>query len=56
MVRNIAGTLVKMGKGHLGNTSMQEILNKKDRCAAGMTAPAYGLCLDWVDYDGRGEL
>lgn len=51
MVRNIAGTLVKMGKGHMGETSMQEILAKRDRTEAGMTAPAHGLCLDWVSYE-----
>ena len=49
MVRNIAGTLVSRGSGRL-LTSMQEILDAKDRRCAGMTAPAYGLSLEWVSY------
>ena len=50
MVRNIVGTLVAIGKGQ-ARGSMREILEARDRGAAGMTAPAYGLCLDWVSYD-----
>ena len=53
MVRNIVGTLVWFGQGHLAHTSMLEILAKKDRRAAGPTAPAHGLCLDWVRYPSR---
>lgn len=50
MVRNIVGTLVGFGKGTIGVTSMEQLLNLKDRTRAGMTAPAHGLCLDWVEY------
>ena len=48
MVRTIVGTAVEIGKGTLG--SMQAILEARDRTRAGITAPAHGLCLDWVDY------
>lgn len=50
MVRNIVGTLVQMGRGEFEGTSMMDILEKKDRREAGVTAPAYGLFLDWVKY------
>lgn len=50
MVRNIVGTLVWFGQGHLTDTDMQAILKQLDRRAAGPTAPAHGLCLDWVKY------
>ena len=48
MVRNIVGTLVDIGRGRL--KGMKRILQKKDRRAAGMTAPAKGLCLVKVYY------
>jgi len=51
MVRNIVGTLVGIGKGSLDECSMEKILELKDRRFAGVTAPAYGLCLDWVSYE-----
>ncbi len=51
MVRNIVGTLVGMGKGRI-KLSMEELLSLKDRKAAGVTAPPYGLYLDWVRYQG----
>ena len=54
MVRNIVGTLVAIGKARASGT-MQEILAARDRARAGMTAPAHGLCLDWVGYDRAGN-
>jgi tRNA pseudouridine38-40 synthase len=51
MVRNIAGTLVDLSKGNLPLENMKSILAACDRTQAGVTAPAYGLCLDWVRYD-----
>jgi tRNA pseudouridine38-40 synthase len=48
MVRNIAGTLVDIGRGKLRN--MRGILRARDRRKAGMTAPAKGLCLVRVYY------
>ncbi len=52
MVRNIVGTLVQFGKGQIQLPSILDVLEKKDRTAAGMTAPAYGLCMDEVFYPG----
>lgn len=51
MVRNIAGTLVHIGKGKESPDWPARILAAKDRRAAGMTAPAQGLFLVWVEYD-----
>ncbi len=50
MVRNIVGTLVWLGQGKLSFGSMAKLLALKDRTRAGMTAPAFALCLDWVKY------
>ena len=43
MVRIIAGTLVQVGGGAIEPEAVKEILAKKDRSAAGPTAPAHGL-------------
>ena len=51
MVRNIVGTLVDLGRGTLKANSISELLELKDRRKAGVTAPAHGLCLEWVSYD-----
>ncbi|MFH0827930.1 MAG: tRNA pseudouridine(38-40) synthase TruA [Candidatus Omnitrophota bacterium] len=50
MARNIAGTLIEIGKGKLPPESLQEILRAKNRKTAGPTAPARGLCLMKVKY------
>jgi len=50
MVRNIAGTLVDIGRGYLPPGSMKKILKAKDRTQAGPTAPAKGLFLVKVKY------
>lgn len=50
MVRNIVGTLVAFGRGSAKLGSMEEILAARDRKLAGVTAPGYGLTLDWVEY------
>ena len=55
MVRNIAGTLVAVGKGSESVSFPADALAKKDRRAAGMTAPAQGLFLVGVEY-GAEEL
>ena len=59
MVRNIVGTLVEAGLGRMAPEKMTEILEAKDRTAAGPIAPPQGLCLMWVKYretaDGRQE-
>ncbi|MHC4624197.1 MAG: tRNA pseudouridine(38-40) synthase TruA [Planctomycetota bacterium] len=50
MVRNIVGTLVEVGRGRWKPEKMQEILEARDRTAAGPIAPAAGLCLMWIRY------
>jgi len=50
MVRNIAGTLLEVGRGYWQPEKVAEILAARDRCAAGPTAPANGLSLQWVRY------
>jgi tRNA pseudouridine38-40 synthase len=50
MVRNIAGTLVEVGKGMRAPESFAELLQARDRTRAGSTAPAHGLFLLEVKY------
>lgn len=45
MVRIIAGTLMDVGRGLRRPEQVQEMLEARDRTAAGPTAPACGLCL-----------
>lgn len=52
MVRNLAGTLVEIGRGRWPVERAAEILASGDRGEAGPTAPAHGLCLIRVDDDG----
>lgn len=54
MVRNLAGTLVEIGRGRWPVARAGEILASGDRGQAGPTAPAQGLCLMRVDDDGGG--
>jgi len=50
MVRNIVGTLVEIGLGRWKPEKINEILEAKDRTAAGRLAPPQGLCLIWIKY------
>jgi tRNA pseudouridine38-40 synthase len=50
MVRNIVGTLVEVGRGRWKPEKIDEILDAKDRTAAGQLAPPQGLCLMWIKY------
>jgi tRNA pseudouridine38-40 synthase len=50
MVRNLVGTFLLVGKGTLAIADMTEILEARNRSAAGATAPARGLCLLEVEY------
>lgn len=50
MVRNIIGSLVLVGIKKWQPQYIKEVLQKKDRSAAGPTAPAEGLYLIGVDY------
>ena len=51
MVRIIAGTLVKIGMGVYPPERMEEILEARDRAAAGPTIPARGLTLVSLEYE-----
>jgi tRNA pseudouridine38-40 synthase len=53
MVRILVGTLVEVGEGRRPVAQVAEILASRDRTRAGMTAPAHGLELMSVRYDGR---
>ena len=50
MVRIVAGSLVDVGRGRLSAQSMSDVLLSKRRDAAGLTAPAHGLCLERVHF------
>ena len=51
MVRNIVGTIVDFGRGEGKRSSMREVLEARDRKAAGVKAPPWGLCLEKVWYE-----
>ncbi len=44
MVRNIVGSLLPVGRGEKPEAWIAELLAGRDRCLAGPTAPASGLC------------
>lgn len=50
MVRNIAGSLMKVGQGLKPVQWIEEVLLAKNRCLAGITAPSAGLYFVGVDY------
>ncbi|HXW93038.1 MAG TPA: tRNA pseudouridine(38-40) synthase TruA [Terriglobales bacterium] len=50
MVRNLVGTFMLVGKGTLQPEDVMRILEKRNRSAAGATAPANGLYLVGVEY------
>lgn len=51
MVRIIAGTLIKVGMGVYPPEHVEEIMDARNRQAAGQTAPAKGLTLVSLDYE-----
>jgi tRNA pseudouridine38-40 synthase len=51
MVRMIAGTLIRVGKGKIPPEEVENILLSKNSLKSGPTAPARGLCLERVDYE-----
>jgi tRNA pseudouridine38-40 synthase len=50
MVRNLVGTFLDVGRGHLAPEDISAILARRERSAAGATAPARGLFLERVEY------
>ena len=50
MIRILTGTLIEVGTGRRTPESMSDLLEAKDRKAAGYTAPPQGLCLMEVYY------
>jgi tRNA pseudouridine38-40 synthase len=50
MVRNIVGTLAAVGRGDRPGDWVREVLEGRNRCQGGATAPAEGLYLVHVDY------
>ncbi|MHA1541002.1 MAG: tRNA pseudouridine(38-40) synthase TruA [Alphaproteobacteria bacterium] len=49
-VRNIIGSLVEVGIGRKNTDWIKEVLEKKDRKLAGITAPACGLYFEKIEY------
>ena len=56
MVRIIVGTLIRVGRGFYEPEKVKEILEAKDRKAAGVTAPAHGLMLMEIQYNAKKNL
>lgn len=50
MVRAIVGTLLLVGKGKISVQDFQDIIEQKDRCKAGDSAPAHALFLEEIRY------
>ena len=50
MIRNISGSLMRVGEGIESTDWIKEVLEAKNRCLAGMTAPAEGLYFVGVEY------
>ncbi len=55
MVRIIAGTLIRVGRGFYTPERVKDILEAKERTADGVTAPPNGLVLVGIDY-GKTDL
>jgi tRNA pseudouridine38-40 synthase len=50
MVRAIVGSMADIGMGKKSVGEFEEIINAKDRCKAGKSAPAQGLFLNEIEY------
>ncbi|KAA6348732.1 tRNA pseudouridine synthase A [termite gut metagenome] len=50
MVRAIVGTLFEVGRGRLSVEGFRKVIEQKDRCLAGTSAPGYALFLVDVEY------
>jgi tRNA pseudouridine38-40 synthase len=49
-VRNTVGTLIKVGLGKMTVDQFRSLVEAREPGLAGPTAPAYGLCLEKVNY------
>ena len=56
MVRIMVGTLLEIAAGRMAEDAIPAILDSGDRSTAGPTAPALGLCLERVFYEGGERL
>lgn len=56
MVRILAGSLIYIGQGKLPRDALRRALASGNRLDLGITAPAHGLTLVCVYYDGEGPL
>jgi tRNA pseudouridine38-40 synthase len=56
MVRNLVGTMIDVGRGHMSIDEIPRILDSRARSAAGPTAPAQGLFLLSVEYPASEDL
>ena len=52
MVRSLVGTLMEVGQGKLDSEGFRAIVDAKDRGKAGQSAPAKGLFLVDIEYEG----
>lgn len=50
MVRAIVGTLMEVGRGRMDIDGFRDVIQSKDRCSAGDSAPAQGLFLHKIEY------
>lgn len=53
MVRALTGAVVEAGSGKVQPGDIRAILDARSRSAAGQSAPARGLCLEWTLYAGE---
>ena len=53
MVRIIAGTLIQVGLGEVEPARLKDILEARDREAAGPTAPACGLTMMGIAFEEK---
>lgn len=51
MVRSVTGTLLDVGRGKLTLDGLRQIVERKNRCAAGVSMPPQGLFLTQVEYN-----
>ena len=53
MVRAIVGTLLDVGRGKMSIEGLRNVIEAKDRCAAGISMPGHALFLEEITYPER---